>query len=78
MSVSILMATDTERYEILGRIIAEAASGLNVMDLKTLDRPARLAPPAVSLQDTTAELAICLGVELQTWPFRSNSSQRTS
>jgi len=49
MSVSVLVALDTQRYEILSRIIAQAAPGLNVMDLQTLDTSARLATPAVSL-----------------------------
>jgi hypothetical protein len=49
MSVSVLMAFDAKSYEILSRIIAQAAPGLDVVDLKILDAPARLATPAVSL-----------------------------
>ena len=49
MSVSALVAFDAKSNEILGRIIAQAAPGLDVMNLKTLDAPARLATPAVSL-----------------------------
>jgi hypothetical protein len=49
MSVNVLVAPDTKRYEILSRIIAQAAPGLNVMDLQALDAPARLTTPAVSL-----------------------------
>jgi len=78
MSVSVLMAPDTKNYEILSRIIAQAASGPNVMDLKALDAPTRLATPAVPLQDSTAELSISLRLEFQTWPFGSNSSQGTA
>ena len=44
-----LMAPRAKSYEILSRIIAQAAAGLEVMNLKTLDAPARLATPAVSL-----------------------------
>ena len=78
MSVSVLVAPDAKSYEILSRIIAQAAPGLNVMDLKALDAPARLATPAVPLQDFTAELAISLRLEPQAWPFGSNSSQGTT
>ena len=49
MSVSVLVALDTKSYKILSRIIAQAASWLDVMDLKTLHAPARLAMPAISL-----------------------------
>ncbi len=33
MSVNVLVALDTKSYEILSRIIAQAAARLNVMDL---------------------------------------------
>ena len=49
MSVNVLVALDAKSYEILSRIIAQAAPGLEVMNLKTLDAPTRLATPAVSL-----------------------------
>ena len=75
MSVSVLVASDTKSYEILSRIIAQAAPWLNVMDLQALDTPARLATPAVSLQNFTAELAVGFSVKFQPWPFGSNSSQ---
>jgi hypothetical protein len=58
MSVSVLVAPDTKSYEILSRIIARAAPRLDVMDLKALNTPARLAAPAVQLQNFTTELAI--------------------
>jgi hypothetical protein len=63
MTVNVLVALDAKSYEILSRIIAQAASGLDVMNLKTLDAPARLAAPAISLQDFTAELAISFRVK---------------
>ena len=62
MSVSVLVAPDTKSYEILRRIIAQAAAGLNVMDLKARDTPARLATPAVPLQDVAAELPVGFSV----------------
>jgi hypothetical protein len=49
MSVSVLVALDAKSYKILSRIIAQAAPGLDVMHLKTLDAPTRLAAPAISL-----------------------------
>jgi hypothetical protein len=75
MSVSVLVTLDTKSYQIPGRVIAEAAPRLEVMDLKACDLSARLATPTVPLQDSTAELAISLRLELQAWPFGSNSSQ---
>ena len=60
-SVSFLVADDTKSYQILGRVIAEAAPPLDVMDLKVFDLSAPLATPTVPLEDCTAELAIRLG-----------------
>jgi hypothetical protein len=77
-SVSILVAADAKSYEILSRIIAQAAPRVNVMDLKALNTPAILAAPAVPLQNLTAELAISLRLEFQAWLFCSNSSQGTT
>jgi hypothetical protein len=54
MSVSVLVALGAKSYEILGRIITQSASRLNVMDLKILLASARLATPAVALQNFTA------------------------
>ena len=75
MSVSVLVALDTKSYEILSRIIAQAASWLDVMDLETLRSPAPLATPAISLQDFAAELAISFKVKLQAWSSGTDSSQ---
>ena len=58
-----LVARCAEGNQILGSVIAQSAARLNVMDLKTLCSPARLAAPAVSLQHFKAELAICLRVK---------------
>jgi hypothetical protein len=65
VSVNILVAPDTKSYEILSRIIAQAAPRLNVMDLQTLDAPAGLATPTIPLQNFLAELAISLRLEFQ-------------
>jgi hypothetical protein len=48
MSVSVLVALDTEGYEVLSRIIAQAAPRLNAMDLKIHHAPARLTTPSIS------------------------------
>jgi hypothetical protein len=71
-SVNVLVALDTKSYEILSRIIAQAAARLNVMDLKIIHSPARLASPAISLQNFTPQLAISFGLEPQAWPFRAD------
>jgi hypothetical protein len=76
--VSFLVTHDTKSYQILGRVMAEAAPRLNVMDLKAFDLAARLATPTVPLEDFMAELAVSLGLELPAWPFGSNSSQGTT
>lgn len=60
---------DTKSYEILSRIIAQAAARLNVMDLKVLHPSARLATPAVSLQSFIAKLAISFRVKPQPGTF---------
>ena len=78
MSVSFLVAHGAKSYQILGRVIAEAAPRLNVMDLKIFRSPADLATPAVPLQDFTAELPVGFRVQPQAWPFGSNCSQGTT
>jgi hypothetical protein len=77
-SVSFLVANDAKSDQVLGRVMAKAASRLDVMDLKAFDLPAPLATPAVTLKDFVAELAIGLRLELQAWPFGSNSPQETA
>jgi len=57
------MARRTEGDQVFGRVIAQSAPRLNVMDLKILHAPARLATPAVSLQDFLAELAISFRIK---------------
>ena len=42
MSVSVLMALNAKSYEILSRIITQAAPRLNEMDLKILHPPTPL------------------------------------
>jgi hypothetical protein len=58
VSVSVMVTLDAKSYEILGRVIAEVAPWLNVMDLKIFRSSANLAAPAVPLQDFMAQLAI--------------------
>ena len=73
MSVSVLVALDAKSYEILSRVIAQSAPRLNVMDLKIFHPPARLATPAISLQNFTAELAISFRIKPQAWPLCDGS-----
>ena len=75
MSVSVLVALDAKSYEILSRVITQSAPRLNVMDLKILHAPARLATPAISLQDFPAELAISFRIKPQAGPLCSDPFQ---
>ena len=75
MSVGVLVALDTKSYQILGRVIAQSAPRLNVMDLKIFHAPARLATPAISLQNFAAELAISFRIKPQAWPLGADPRQ---
>jgi hypothetical protein len=75
MSVSVMMTLGAKSYEILSRIIAQAASRPNVMDLKLLHAPARLAAPAVSFQNFPAELAVSFWIKPQAGSLCTDSSQ---
>jgi hypothetical protein len=59
------MARCAKCDQILGNIVAESTSRLNVVDLKVLHAPARLATPAISLQHFMAELLISFRVKPQ-------------
>jgi hypothetical protein len=56
--MSFLMARRAGGDQILGRVIAEAAPRLNVVDLKIFHPTTPLASLAISLQSLTAKLAI--------------------
>jgi hypothetical protein len=73
--VGLLMARCAEGNQILGSVIAQSASRTNVMDLKILHAPAQLAAPAISLEDSSAELAIGFRIKPQAWPFCIDPSQ---
>ena len=62
------MARCAEGNQILGNVIAKSATRTNVMDLKILHVPARLAPPAISLKDFSAKLAIRTRIKPQAGP----------
>jgi hypothetical protein len=70
-----LMAIRTESDEVFLYIVAQSAPPPNVMDLETLHAPARLASPAVSLQDFLAELTISFRVESQAGSFCADPVQ---
>ncbi|MGB6429978.1 MAG: hypothetical protein WBF06_05300 [Candidatus Acidiferrales bacterium] len=76
--MSFLVTRDAKSDQILGRVVTQTTPRLNMMDLKSLDRAARLAPPAISLQDSTAKLTIRFSAQLQAWPFGSDISQWTT
>jgi hypothetical protein len=48
------MTCNTERYEVLGSVIAEAAPRLHVVNLKVPRATADLATPTVPFQNFTA------------------------
>ena len=70
-----LMARCAEGDQILGSIVAQSAPPPNVMDLKILRPPARLASPAVSLQNFTAEQPVGLRIKLQAGLLRMDPIQ---
>jgi hypothetical protein len=73
--MNFFVAASTKRDQILGSIIAQPASWQDVMNLKILHAPARLASPAISLQDFTAELAISFRIKPQPGPLCSDPLQ---
>jgi hypothetical protein len=78
LSMGFLMARRAEGDQILGSVIAQSAPRLNVMDLKILHAPARLATPAISLQDFAAELAISFRLKPQPWALGADSFQNVT
>ena len=70
-----LMAQCAEGDQILGCVIAQLTSWLNMMNLKIFHPAARLATPAVSLQNFAAELAVRLRIEPQARPLTSDPCQ---
>jgi hypothetical protein len=78
MSVSVPVAHYAKSYEILGRIIAQSASWLNVMDLKIFHAPAPLATPTISLKDFPAKLAISFRLKSQAWPSGTDPLQNVT
>ena len=58
------MAVGAEGYEIVGRVVPQAAASLDVVDLKIAATAAALAAPAISLEDLPVKFPVCLCVEL--------------
>jgi hypothetical protein len=73
--VRFLVTYDAKSDQIFGSVIAQSAPRLNVMDLKFINAPARLASPAVALQDFLGELPISFGVNPQARPFCADPFQ---
>src|ERR1019366_9319307 len=78
LTMGFLMARCAEGDQILGCIIAQSGSRLNVMNLKILHLPTILTTPSISLLDFPAELAISLGVKPQSWSFCADSLQNVT
>ena len=78
LPMGFLMARCAEGDQILGSVIAQSAPRLNVMDLKIFHSPARLATPAISLQDFPAELAISFRIKPQPWPLCADPFQNVT
>jgi len=70
-----LMARRAEGNQILGCVIAQSASRLDMMDLKIFHAPARLTTPTISLQNFTAKLAVSFRIKPQAGPLCSYPSQ---
>jgi hypothetical protein len=77
-SMKRLMTARTESDQIFLLIVALSAPPLNVMDLKIFHAPARLATPAISLQDFPAELAISCRIKPQAGPIGTDSFQKVT
>jgi hypothetical protein len=56
--MDVTVAISAERDQIFVFVITQPASEANVMDLKTIGTPARLASPAVTFQHFDTEFAI--------------------
>jgi hypothetical protein len=56
--MDVTVAISAERDQIFVFVITQPASEANMMDLKTIGTPARLASPAVTLQHFDTEFAI--------------------
>jgi hypothetical protein len=76
--MNLLVAADAKSYEIFYGIIPQMAPPQNVVDLKILHVPARLATPAISLQDFTAKLAISFRIKPQAGPLCTDPSQNVT
>jgi hypothetical protein len=61
--MDVTVAISAERDQIFVFVITQPASEANVMDLKAIGTPARLASPAVTLQHSGAEFAIRIWVQ---------------
>jgi hypothetical protein len=76
--MSFLMARCAQGDQILGSVIAQMAPRLNVVNLKIFHPPARLATPAISLQDFLTELAISFRINPQAGPLSADSFQNVT
>ena len=75
LSMNCLVAPGAKCYEIFYEIVSQLAAPLNMVDLKIVHVPARLATPAIALQNFAAELAISFGGKPQARPLGTDSRQ---
>jgi hypothetical protein len=61
------VAISAERDEILSAVVAQATSGLDVVDLKIFWGPAHLATPTIPRQDFFAEQTVLARIKFQPW-----------
>jgi hypothetical protein len=76
--VGSLVTFSTDRHQIIGRVIPQSASWLNVMDLKSLHASTPLATPAVSIQHFAAKLPISFTIKPQAGSFGAYPRQIVS
>jgi hypothetical protein len=65
LSMGPSMAGYTKGHQIVLNVTSQLASKLNVMNLQCLHSSTVLAPPAVSLQDLAAKLAVGFRLKLE-------------
>ena len=61
--MGITMAISTERDQVLVSVVAQSASGANVVELEVIGSTAALASPAITFQNFDAKFAVRICVQ---------------
>ena len=61
------VAISTECDEILFAVVAQATSGLDVVDLKIFEGSTHLTSPSIPLEDFFAEQTVLVRIKFQPW-----------